>query len=91
MTLALFLLLAASPTFDEAFRAGLLALQRNDLNAAADAVSRPPQSSRPQRPRLGRAGADLLEAERDTAKADDAAAKAATLGAERSAGPRAAW
>jgi tetratricopeptide (TPR) repeat protein len=31
---ALFLLLAADPTFDEAFRAGLLALQRNDLPAA---------------------------------------------------------
>jgi len=34
VVLALFLLLAADPTFDEAFRAGLLALQRNDLPAA---------------------------------------------------------
>jgi tetratricopeptide (TPR) repeat protein len=34
VVLALFLLLTADPTFDEAFRAGLLALQRNDLPAA---------------------------------------------------------
>ena len=33
VVLALFLLLAASPTFEETFRAGLLALQRNALNS----------------------------------------------------------
>jgi len=34
VVLALFLLFAADPSFDEVFRAGLLALQRNDLPAA---------------------------------------------------------
>jgi tetratricopeptide (TPR) repeat protein len=34
VVLALFLLFAADPTFDEVFRAGLVALQRNDLPAA---------------------------------------------------------
>ena len=34
MTLVLLLFLAASATFEESFRAGLLALQRNDLSAA---------------------------------------------------------
>ena len=63
MVLALFLLLAASPTFEESFRAGLLALQRNDLNAAADQSRGRREARAQQRPRLGGAGADLLEAE----------------------------
>jgi len=50
VTLALFLLLAASATFDESFRAGLLALQRNDLKAAethlGDAAKLEPNNAR---------------------------------------------
>ena len=50
MILALFLFLAASPTFEESFRAGLLALQRNDLTAAEENLSAaaklPPNNAR---------------------------------------------
>lgn len=80
MALLLFLLLAASPTFEEAFRAGLLALQRNDLPAAAANL----EAAAKLAPNNGRVWVALAQTHRkrnETGKADEAAAKAATLGA----------
>ena len=80
MALFLFLLLAASPTFEESFRAGLLALQRNDLTAAVANL----ETAAKLAPNNGRVWVALAQTRRkrnETAKADEAAAKAATLGA----------
>ena len=80
MALALFLLLAASPTFEEAFRAGLLALQRNDLNAAAMNLGTAAKLA----PNNGRVWVALAQTHwklKESTKADDAAARAATVGA----------
>jgi tetratricopeptide (TPR) repeat protein len=73
-----FLLLAASATFEESFRAGLLALQRNDLNAAVanlgDAAKLAPNNGR-----VWVALARTYWKLNERAKADEAAGKAATL------------
>jgi tetratricopeptide (TPR) repeat protein len=77
---ALFLLFAASPTFEESFRAGLLALQRNDLNAAAANLGAAAKLA----PNNGRVWVALAQTHRkrnESAKAEEAAAKASTLGA----------
>jgi len=76
---ALFLLLAASPTFEESFRAGLLALQRNDLPVAAANLG----AAAKREPNNGRVWVALAQTywkQKDPPKADDAAAKAALHG-----------
>ena len=80
MVLALFLLFAASPTFEESFRAGLLALQRNDLNAAAANLGAAAKLA-PNNGRVWVALAQTHWKRKESGKADEAAAKAATLGA----------
>ena len=80
VALALFLLLAASPTFEEFFRAGLLALQRNDLSAAATNFGAAAKLA----PNNGRVWVALAQTHwklKASGKADEAAAKAAALGA----------
>ena len=80
-SLLLLLLLAASPTFDESFRTGLLALQRNDLNTAQTSLAAAAKLA----PRNGRVWIALAQTYwklHETAKADDAAASAAALGSE---------
>jgi len=76
---ALLLLLAASPTFDEAFRAGLLALQRNDLAAAAANLGTAAKLA-PNNGRVWVALAQTYRKQKEAGKADAAAAKAAVLG-----------
>ena len=79
MLLALFLLFAATPGFEESFRAGLLALQRNDLNGAAANLG----AAAKLEPNNGRVWVALAQTYwklKESGKADDAAAKAATLG-----------
>jgi len=79
VTLLLLLLLAASPTFDEAFRNGLLALQRNDLSAAQTSLA----AAAKLEPRNGRVWIALAQTYwklKENAKAGDAAAKAEALG-----------
>jgi tetratricopeptide (TPR) repeat protein len=78
--LALFLLLAATPTFDESFRAGLLALQRNDLGAAATNLGTAAKLA-PNNGRVWIALAQTYWKQKDGQNADDAAAKAALHGA----------
>jgi hypothetical protein len=63
VTLALLLFLAASATFEESFRAGLLALQRNDLSCRPNQSGSCGEAFSQRRARLGRAGANVLEAE----------------------------
>jgi tetratricopeptide (TPR) repeat protein len=81
VALLLFLLLAASPTFEESFRAGLLALQRNDLTAAVTNL----EAAAKLAPNNGRVWVALAQTHRkrnEPAKADAAATKAETLGAK---------
>lgn len=80
MALVLFLLLAASPTFEESFRAGLLALQRNDLNAAATNLQAAAKLA-PNNARVWVALSRTYWKLKDNGKAGDAAAKAAALAA----------
>ena len=79
MTLALFLFLAASPTFEESFRAGLLALQRNDLAAAEENLTAAAKLQ-PDNARVWVALARTFWKREQPAKSDDAAAKAEKLG-----------
>jgi tetratricopeptide (TPR) repeat protein len=75
----LFLLLAAPATFEETFRAGLLALQRNDLNAAQTNL----EAAAALAPTNGRVWVALSQTYwklKENVKADAAAAKAETLG-----------
>ena len=80
MAFALFLLLAASASFEESFRAGLLALQRNDLTAAVtnlgDAAKLAPNDGR-----VWVALARTYWKLKETDKANDAAGKASKLSA----------
>jgi tetratricopeptide (TPR) repeat protein len=79
VVLALFLLLAAPATFDETFRAGLLALQRNDLNAAQTNL----EAAAGLEPGNGRVWVALSQTYwklKENNKANAAAAKAETLG-----------
>ena len=80
MVFALLLLLAASPTFEESFRAGLLALQRNDLAAAAANLEAAARLA-PNNGRVWVALAQTYWKQKDSRRADDAAAKAALHGA----------
>jgi tetratricopeptide (TPR) repeat protein len=80
VALALFLLLAASPTFEESYRAGLLALQRNDLNAAMTNLGAAAKLA-PNNGRVWVALAQTHWKRKDSGKADEAAVRAATLGA----------
>ena len=79
MVLTLFLLLAASPTFEESFRAGLLALQRNDLDAAAANFGAAAKLA-PNNGRVWVALAQTYWKQKESGKADRAASKAAGLG-----------
>lgn len=81
--LLLLLLLAASPTFDESFRNGLLALQRNDLNTAQTSLAAAAKLA-PQNGRVWIALAQTYWKLNERTKADDAATKAAALGLEDS-------
>lgn len=77
-TLVLFLLLAAVPGFDESFRTGLLALQRNDLKSAETNLGTAAKLD----PRNGRVWVALAQTYwklNESARANDAAAKAALL------------
>jgi Flp pilus assembly protein TadD len=78
VTFLLCLLLAAAPTFDETFRNGLLALQRNDLNAAQSSLAAAAKLA-PNNGRVWVALAQTYWKLKDSSKADNAAAKAATL------------
>jgi superkiller protein 3 len=80
VTLALFLFLAASPTFEESFRAGLLALQRNDLAAAEENLAAAAKLQ-PGNARVWVALARTWWKRDQPAKFDDAAGKAEKLGA----------
>lgn len=80
MILALFLLFAATPTFEESFRAGLLALQRNDLAAAEENLSAAAKLQ-PENARVWVALARTWWKRDDAAKSAGAATKAETLGA----------
>ena len=80
MALRLFLLLAASATFEESFRAGLLALQHNDLTAAAANLATAARLA-PNNGRVWVALAQTYWKQKENGKADEAAAKAAGLGA----------
>jgi tetratricopeptide (TPR) repeat protein len=78
VTLALLLLLAASAGFEESFRAGLLALQRNDLNVAETELG----AAAKLEPNNGRVWVALARTYwklKDAGKANDAALKAAAL------------
>ena len=78
MVLALLLLLAAPATFEESFRAGLLALQRNDLTAAETNL----EAAAKLAPGNGRVWVALAQTYwklKENVKADAAAAKAETL------------
>ncbi len=78
MTLALLLFLAASATFEESFRAGLLALQRNDLSAAQTNL----EAAAKLAPNDGRVWIGLAQTywkQKVNVKADAAAAKAESL------------
>lgn len=78
MVLAFFLFLAASPTFEESFRAGLIALQRNDLNAAAENLVAAAKLA-PANGRVWVALAQTYWKRKENEKAEEAARKAATL------------
>jgi len=82
--LFLALLFLAAATFDESYRAGLLALQRGDLAAAQSNL----EEARRLSPRDGRAWIALAQIywrRHKLAEADDAAAKAAALSPDNSA------
>ena len=79
MILALLLLFAASPTFEESFRAGLLALQRNDLPAAEENLTRAARLE-PKNARVWVALARTWWKLKQQAKAESAAGKAEKLG-----------
>jgi tetratricopeptide (TPR) repeat protein len=76
---AFLLLLAASATFEESFRAGLLALQRNDLSSAATNLGAAAKLA-PDNARVWVALARTYWKLKDISKAKDAASKAARLG-----------
>ena len=79
MVFALLLLVAASGTFEERFRAGLLALQRNDLVAARSGL----EGAAKLAPGNGRVWVALAQTYwklKESGKANAAAAKAETLG-----------
>jgi Flp pilus assembly protein TadD len=78
VVLALLLLLAASPTFEDSFRAGLLALQRNDLNAAESSLEAAAKLA-PGNGRVWVALAQTYSKLREQNKADAAESKAAKL------------
>jgi tetratricopeptide (TPR) repeat protein len=78
------LFLAASPTFEESFRAGLTALQRNDLAAAAENL----EAAAKLAPENGRVWVALSQAywkRQESGKAEAAAGKAASLAPEDAA------
>ena len=78
MVLALLLLFAASATFEESFRTGLLALQRGDLNAAETNL----EAAAKLAPSNGRVWVALSQTYwklKENVKADAAAAKAEAL------------
>jgi tetratricopeptide (TPR) repeat protein len=75
---ALLLLLAASATFEESFRAGLLALQRDDLSGAQTNLVAAAKLE-PGNGRVWIALARTYWKLKEQQKADDAASKAATL------------
>ena len=79
MILALFLLLAAAG-FEESFRAGLLALQRNDLPAAEENLAAAARLE-PNNARVWVALARTYQKLNQVDKANAAASKAGTLGA----------
>ena len=74
----------ASETFQDIFRNGLVALQRNDLTAA-EANLRSAANLQPENARVWVALAQTYRKRDELAKADDAAQKAGTLGANDSA------
>jgi tetratricopeptide (TPR) repeat protein len=76
----LFLLLAATPTFEETFRAGLLSLQRNDLRAAEENLGAAAKLA-PENPRVWVALARTFWKLNEGEKAADAAVKAQKFGA----------
>src|SRR4051794_11181231 len=76
----LFLLLPATPTFEESFRAGLLALQRNDLSGA-EANLQAAAKLAPENGRVWVALARTYWKLKEGRKADDAASKADALAA----------
>ena len=79
MTFAVFVLLAASTTFEESFRAGLLALQRNDLPAAETNLTAAAKLA----PGNGRVWVALAQTYRklnEKAKADEAVQQALKAG-----------
>jgi len=78
VTLALLLFLAATATFEESFRAGLLALQRNDLSAAQANL----EAAAKLAPDNGRVWVGLAQTYwklKASGKADEAAAKAESV------------
>lgn len=79
VVLAPLLLLAASATFEDSFRAGLLALQRNDLKAAETSLVAAAKLA-PNNARAWVALAQTYWKLKEKAKADAAAAKADRLG-----------
>jgi tetratricopeptide (TPR) repeat protein len=80
MVIALLLMLAAAPSFEEPFRNGLVALQRNDL-AAARANLETASRLAPGNGRIWVALSQTYWKLKDGGKADAAAAKAEKLGA----------
>src|SRR5579872_2995076 len=71
-------MLAATPTFEETYRAGLLALQRNDLDAAVTNLGAAAKLA-PTNGRVWVALAQTYWKLKDSGKADEAAAQSATL------------
>jgi len=78
VTLALLLFLAASATFEESFRAGLLALQRNDLSTAQTNLEAAAKLA-PENWRVWIGLAQTYWKLKESVKADAAAAKAEAL------------
>jgi len=79
VVLAVLWLLAAPATFEETFRAGLLALQRNDLNSAETNLEAAAKLA-PGNGRVWVALAQTYSKRKEAVKADAAAAKAEALG-----------
>jgi len=78
MAFALLLLLAASASFEETFKAGLLALQRNDLDTAAASLEAAAKLA-PANGRVWVALAQTYWKRNERAKAEASASKAETL------------
>ena len=78
MVFALLLMLAAPASFEESFRSGLLALQRNDLNAAAYSLEEAAKLA-PDNARVWVALAQTYRKRKEKVKADAAATKAEGL------------